>query len=264
MKADSKVLDGRTALVFGASAGIGEAAAYALAEAGCYVAVAARRGSECERVAHHIRANGGGALAHACDVADYGAVERTVAAIDRERAQLNILVNCAGVIQPIARLEDSDPAAWGASVGINLIGVYNGLRATMGRFREAGAGVVVNVGSGAAEVAMEGWSAYCAAKAAVAMLSKCYAEETRGTGIRVYDFRPGVVDTQMQVEVRASGINPLSKRPRGQLAPASEPARALVWLCTDDAASFSGKFVDIRDPEVRRRSGLPVPVALKA
>ena len=216
--ADSKVLDGRTALVFGASAGIGEAAAYALAEAGCYVAVAARRGSECERVAQHIRANGGGARAHACDVGDYDGLVRTLAAVRRERQRLDILVNCAGVIQPIARLEDSDPAAWGTNIEINLVGVYHCLRATIGGFREQGAGVVINVGSGAAEVAMEGWSAYCTAKAGVAMLSKCYAEETRGTGIRVYDFRPGVVDTQMQVEVRASGINPLSKRPREQLA----------------------------------------------
>jgi len=253
---DPRTLAGKTVIVFGASSGIGEAAAHAFADAGCRVAVAARRVSECERVARQIRTRGGQSSAYGCDVADYARVASVIDQVCRAGTRLDVLVNCAGVIQPIARLEDSDPAAWHENVAVNLVGVYNALRAGLAQFRRQDGGVVINVGSGAAEVAMEGWSAYCSAKAGVAMLSRCLAEETKDTGIRVYDFRPGVVDTDMQVQIRASGINPLSKRPREQLAPPSDPARVLVWLCSNDAAAYAGKAVDIRDAEVRRRAGL--------
>jgi NAD(P)-dependent dehydrogenase (short-subunit alcohol dehydrogenase family) len=76
-------------------------------------------------------------------------------------------------------------------------------------------------------------------------------------GVRVFGFAPGVVDTGMQGLIRASGINPVSQLPRETLAPADQPARAIVWLCTPAADALAGKEIDVRDPGLRAAAGLP-------
>ena len=97
---------------------------------------------------------------------------------------------------------------------------------------ERGHGDIINVSSGAALRPLEGWSAYCAGKAGLAMLTRSIDLEHRAAGIRVFGFQPGTTDTDMQVTIRASGINLISKIPREQLTPVAHPARAIVYLCT--------------------------------
>lgn len=99
-------------------------------------------------------------------------------------------------------------------------------------------GVIVNLSSGAAHRALEGWTAYCVGKAALAMLTNSLALETRA---RVYGFSPGVVDTEMQSEIRASGLNEVSRLNRHDLSDPAEIARALAWLFTDEAADLAGQ-----------------------
>jgi NAD(P)-dependent dehydrogenase (short-subunit alcohol dehydrogenase family) len=104
---------------------------------------------------------------------------------------------------------------------------------------------------------MEGWSAYCAGKAGLAMVTQSVALEYGARGIRAFGFAPSVVDTDMQGEIRASGINPVSKLPRENLAGAGDPARAIAYLGTAAADDLSGREIDIRDANFRVRVGLP-------
>jgi len=249
-------LAGRAFLVSGASRGIGMATARALSAAGAAVALTARSLEPCEREAAAIRKAGGRAVALRCDVSDYKTVDVVIDRIVRSLGRLDGVINNAGVVDPITHITEADPEAWARNVHINLVGPFNVVRAAVDPLRDSGAGIIVNVSSGAAHRPLEGWSAYCAAKAGLAMLTRSLALELGGTGIRVIGFRPGVVDTDMQVRIRASGMNEVARLPRDSLLPPEEPARAIVWLCSTAALDLDGREVDIRDPEFRRRVGL--------
>ena len=212
-------LQGKIALVTGASRGIGEGAARELARQGAKVMLLARNAERAQQVARDIATAGGHAEALACDVADYPAVERAVADTRQRLGGLDILVNNAGVIEPIASLADSDPVAWARNIQINLVGGYNAVRAMIDGMMREGGGTIVNVSSGAAHRPLEGWSAYCAGKAGFAMVTRSIALETAGRGIRIFSFSPGTIDTDMQIQIRASGINPVSQIPRQNLTP---------------------------------------------
>jgi NAD(P)-dependent dehydrogenase (short-subunit alcohol dehydrogenase family) len=246
-------LAGKVVIVTGASRGIGAAAAEALAAAGAAVMLAARDGKLVAEVAGKIEAAGGRAAAHACDVADYAAVEALVAATTRRFGRPDILINNAGVIEPIVTIATSDPAAWAKNVQINLVGAFNAVRAVLPGMLAAGGGTIVNVSSGAALRPLEGWSAYCAGKAGMAMLTRSIKLEEGGNGIRVFGFQPGTTDTDMQVIIRASGINPISKIPRENLTPVAHPAAAIVYLCTSAADDLAGKEFSLRDEAFRQR-----------
>ncbi|MGF1562685.1 MAG: SDR family oxidoreductase [Geminicoccaceae bacterium] len=249
-------LQGRVAIVTGASRGIGAATARELAKQGAAVLLAARSGDVIEAIAADIAAGGGRAEAILCDVTEFAEVENLVTrAIDRF-GRIDILVNNAGVIEPIARLPASDPGAWGHAIDVNVKGVYFGLRAALPHMIAQRAGVVVNISSGAATSALEGWSHYCASKAAVLSLTRCADTEVHAQGVRVVGLSPGTVATDMQLAIKASGINPVSQLDPAVHIPPEWPARAVAWLCTKDAAAFHGVDVSLRDDDIRRRVGL--------
>ncbi len=252
----NRSLDGQAAIVTGASRGIGAATAMELAEAGAAVMLTARDRQGCADIARLIVERGGRAEAAGCDVADFaqvdGLVEQTMDAFGR----IDILINNAGVIDPIGPLAASDPAAWADNVTINLLGVYHGIRAALPRFAALGGGVIVNVSSGAAHSPVEGWGAYCASKAGVAMLTRQCALEAGEQGVRVYGFAPGTVESRMQEKIRAAGYGgPARMRPE-EHGPAEHPARIMAWLCGPEATDLAGQELSVRDPELRRRAGV--------
>jgi 3-oxoacyl-[acyl-carrier protein] reductase len=249
-------LAGKVAIVTGASRGIGAAAALALGEAGASVMLAARDAAQTDANAQRISAAGGKAAAMACDVADYAACQRLVQETTQRFGPPDVLVNNAGVIEPIGVVGDTDPAQWARSIEINLIGAYYAIRAVLAGMIARGRGDIINVSSGAALRPQEGWSGYCAGKAGLAMLTRSIDLEHRAAGIRVFGFQPGTTDTDMQVMIRASGINPISKIPREQLTPVAHPAHGIVYLCTADADDLAGKEFSLRDDDFRRRIGL--------
>jgi 3-oxoacyl-[acyl-carrier protein] reductase len=249
-------LSGKVVIVTGASRGIGAAAAAALAAAGAAVMLAARDAKLSAEVASKIVAAGGKAAALACDVADYAAVEALVAATTQRFGRPDILINNAGVIEPIATIATADPTAWAQNVQINLVGAFNAVRAVLPGMLTAGGGTIVNVSSGAALRPLEGWGAYCAGKAGMAMLTRAIMLEEGAHGIRVFGFQPGTTDTDMQVLIRASGMNIISQIPRGNLTPVAEPARAIVYLCTPDADDLVGAEFSLREESFQKRIAL--------
>ena len=250
-------LTGKTAIVTGASRGIGAAAARHLAELGAHVLLCARSTAQVEAIAAEIAAAGGKAIPLPADVADAAAMQTAIDRAVDETGRLDILVNNAGVIEPIARLADSDPAEWDRVVDINLKGVYHGLRFAIPAMLATGGGTIINISSGAATGALEGWSHYCATKAGVLSLTKVADLEYRDRGIRVVGLSPGTVATGMQVQIKASGINPVSQLDPSAHIPPDWVARAIAWLCTEAGDAHRGTDVSLRAPEIRAALGLP-------
>ena len=247
-------LTGQTAIITGASRGIGEAAVLRLAGAGANVALLARSTTDIDRIADEIGAH---ALAISCDVADWPSVEAAVSRATDRFGGLDILVNNAGVIEPVARLEDADPAGWRSVIDINLCGVFHGIRAAIPVMKQRGGGTIINISSGAATSPLEGWSHYCASKAAVLMLTRCVHKEEAGNGIRCVGLSPGTVATTMQKEIRATGINPVSKLDWSAHIPAEWVGEAIAFLTTDAARVFDGGDFSLKTPEGREAVGLP-------
>lgn len=246
-------LDGKAIVITGASRGIGAAAAEAMAAAGARLLLLARDG---EKVAAVAARTGGEAFA--CDVADHAQVAAAVARAVQAFGRIDVLVNNAGVIAPIGPLATSDPGAWSGAADINFKGVYNGMRAVLPVMLGRGGGTIISVSSGAAHNPLEGWSHYCSAKAAAFMLTRCAHLELKGRGIRAMSLSPGTVATDMQREIRASGINPVSQIDFSTHIAPEQVARALVWLATEAAADLAGQEVSLRDPEIRERMGMGV------
>lgn len=245
------MLNGQTALVTGGSRGIGLAVAQELLAAGANVMITARTG-----VKEAVASLGGNAAGVVCDVADYAQAEAAVAATVERFGGLSILINNAGIIDPIGPLAESDPAGWAQNIQINLTGAYHMARAVLPGMIAAGGGAIVNVSSGAAHRPLEGWSAYCSGKAGVAMLTSALHLETNGQGIRTFGFAPGTVDTDMQVKIRASGINMISQIPRENLGGVQPPAKIIAYLASSAAADLSGEELAISDNALRERAGL--------
>lgn len=246
-------MDGKTVLITGASRGIGAAAARLFADAGANVALVARNEDAIAEIAGDIGAK---AIAVPCDVSRYWEVEAAVEACRNAFGGLDVLIGNAGVIEPISHLENADPDAWGHVIDINLKGIFHGMRAAMPVMLGSGGGTIITISSGAAHSALEGWSHYCASKAAAAMLTMCAHKEGAGRGLRVMGLSPGTVATEMQREIKASGINPVSQLDWSDHIPPEWPAKALLWMCSADADDYLGQEVSLRDEGVRKRVGL--------
>jgi len=250
------MLQNKSAVITGASRGIGKAAALELAAQGVNVILAARSKNPLDDIVQSITDAGGQASAVVCDVSEYTEVLNAVTECVDRYGKIDFLVNNAGLIDPISRLDESDPIQWATVVDVNLKGVYYGLRAAIPHMKQQGSGVIVNISSGAATNALEGWSHYCATKAGVLSLTKCAHKENAEFGIRVVGLSPGTVATDMQVSIKSSGINPVSKMSMSDHIPAEWPAKAIAWLCTDAAKDFDGDDFSIKTDEGRRLVGL--------
>jgi NAD(P)-dependent dehydrogenase (short-subunit alcohol dehydrogenase family) len=237
-------------LVTGAGRGIGHAISLTLAKRGFRVVAAMRRRPETDPFegAENIRSA-------VCDVSSAQAVAELFAGIDATEGRLDALVNNAGVITPIGVITETTPDQWAHAIQVNLLGAYHCTRQAIARMLPQDRGTIVDISSGAAHRPLQGWSAYCAAKAALSMFTRSVHEEYGGRGIIAVGLRPGVVDTDMQAQIRASGINPVSQLPRESLLSAQLPATVVAALLTGAAAQFAGQEIDVRDPQVAALTG---------
>lgn len=241
-------LGGQSAVVTGGAGGIGLATCRALGALGARVTFTARSAASLASAQADLAGIATGVL---CDITDRAALAALVG------QGFDILINNAATVQPIGRITDLTVEAFSANIETNLTAQFNAIRLCLPAMLARGRGTVVNVSSGAAHRPQEGWSAYCAGKAGLAMLTRSLHLEYGDQGIRAFGLAPGVVDTAMQGVIRASGINPVSQLPRASLAPADQPGRALAWLCTAAADPLIGQELDIRDPDLRAAAGLP-------
>lgn len=243
----------KTVIITGASRGIGASAARIFADAGANVALLARDQAALDALAAEI---GDAALSLPCDVGDYNSVSGAVSKAIDKWGRVDVLINNAGMIDPISRLESADPTAWARLINVNINGVFNGMHAVLPHMKSVGQGTIITVSSGAAHRPLEGWSAYCTSKAGAAMLTSALDLEERASGLRIMGLSPGTVATQMQRDIKASGINPVSDLEWEDHIPPEWPARALLWMCSNDADEFLGTEISLREDSIRQRVGL--------
>lgn len=190
-------LAGRVAFVSGASRGIGAGLAERFAEAGLRLVL-------CSRSAPALEA-GDDVIARKLDVRDEKALDALVEEAESRFGGIDLWINNAGVLDPIAPVRDVSVEAFREHIDINLTGVFVGTRAYVRHLRRRERpGVLINVSSGAAWNAYQGWGAYCAGKAGVERLTEVVALEEAAIGLRAHSVAPGVVDTEMQSLIRSS------------------------------------------------------------
>jgi NAD(P)-dependent dehydrogenase (short-subunit alcohol dehydrogenase family) len=192
-------LSGKTALVTGASRGIGRAAAIALGKAGAHVILLARTVGGLEETDDEIRKVGGKATLIPADLADAAAIDQLGPAIGQRFGRLDILVANAGILGELAPIPDIAPKIWRQVFDINVEANWRLLRALDPHLRASKAARVIVITSRVGgEVAKPFWGAYAASKAALEMLARTYAEEMKSTPLRVAIIDPGAMRTKMR------------------------------------------------------------------
>lgn len=231
----------KTALVTGASRGIGAAAARAFARAGYAVVLAARSVDALERVAQEISEKGGRALPVVADVSDAASVERLLARTLEEFGGLDAAFNNAGGGTPPAPLADTEPEAFEASLRANLLGTYLCMRSEIPAMRAGGA--IVNMSSTAGLQGVAGLSAYCAGKHAVVGLTKAAALDYAAAQIRINAVAPGPIGTERFDESERERVGQFV--PLKRVGAPDEVAQLVVWLCSDESTFITGTVISI-------------------
>ena len=249
-------LTNKVVVITGASRGIGQATALQLSEYGAKVVLAARNVDHLNATLERIHESGGSAIACATDIANFEQVQALIQTAHQQYGRIDVLVNNAGMIEPIAKLADIEPQAWATVLQVNTIGVFNTLRATLPVMLEQGRGTVINLSSGAANKPLEGWSHYCASKAAAKMLTQSVHLEYASAGIIAVGLSSGTVATDMMRSIKKSGINPVSQIDWQNHIHVNDVAQAVAYLCTDAAIQYAGTDFSLKTPEGRRAVGL--------
>lgn len=190
-------LQGKVALITGASRGIGRAVAEAYAAAGAALALCARAAGELEEAAAALRRSGTTVVAAPADVSDAAQVERFVGEALRTLGRVDVLVNNAGIPGPHIPVTEVAPADWAAVLAVNLTGPFLCARAVIPAMRRQGGGSIINVSSWLGRNAMEGWGPYGVAKWGLEGLTRYLALELTRDRIRVNSVSPGMVATRM-------------------------------------------------------------------
>jgi NAD(P)-dependent dehydrogenase (short-subunit alcohol dehydrogenase family) len=252
-KSAEQMLAGQVVLVTGGGRGLGRAFALALAEAGAAVAVAARSADQLDETVTAIVANGGRALAIPADVSNRQQVEKMVSHVEQELGPIDLLVNNAGVGQPLGPLWELDPDEWWRNIEINLRSVLLCSRAILPGMVERRRGRIINVSSLAGLSAIPYGSAYVTGKTAMIRLSETMAAETKAYGISVFSIHPGLVRTAMA----EYGLESPEGRQwwpwyrqlfeQGLDVPAEIAVQLVMRLAVGKADSLSGRFISIID-----------------
>jgi NAD(P)-dependent dehydrogenase (short-subunit alcohol dehydrogenase family) len=241
------MLEGKSALVTGGASGIGRATALAFAREGAWVAVADLTPEGAQRTVAAIEAQGGQAVAVACDVTDDSAVEAMVAAAVNAFGGLDCAFNNAGIapFQVNAggqKIADVAPEAWGRILDVNLTGVWRCLRHEVAQMRRQGTGgAIVNTASVGGLVGLRTSSAYATAKHGVVGLTRVAAVDHAEENIRVNAVCPGYIETPMTEDtMRRRGESIMARVPMARMGRPEEIAEAVVWMCSERAGFVTG------------------------
>ena len=234
-----KPLDGRVALVTGASRGLGRAIALAFAREGAALAICARGQQALTRVAGEIAMSGAEVLAIPADLRSARDLDRVVGLTLDRFHRIDILINNASELgpTPLPYLADYSPAAFDDVLQVNLVAPFRLTQAVIGGMLLRGRGVIINVTSDAAVTGYPGWGAYAVSKAALEGLTRTWAAELGETGVQIYAVDPGDMDTEMH-RAAVPDADP------SQLARPDEVARAFLKLATSAEPAMAGRRLE--------------------
>lgn len=240
-------LDKRVAIITGASRGIGEASAYALAEQGRHVVLSSRSGKKLEQVKDRIIDSGGSACVRTCDVSDGEALEAMVEGVGEEFGRIDILVNNAGMTRDGLLLRMSDEQ-FDEVINLNLRSVFIATRTAIRYMMRGKWGRIISVSSVSGVIGNQGQSNYAASKAGVIGFSKSIAKEMASKGITANVVAPGFIETEMTdvladpIKQYAKGMIPLKKfgKPEDIAAAVAYFASEQAEYCTGQTLSVDG------------------------
>ena len=236
-------LEGKVALVTGASRGIGRAIALGFAEAGADVAVAARSVDDLETLAKEIDAAGGKAVAVPTDVRERGAIEAMIDKTIDELGRLDVLVNNAGGSNFMSPIVGLRPEGWDKLRTLNLDSVFHATQIAAQRMVDTGGGSIIQMASVAGIDGAQGLSPYSAAKAGVIMMSQAVAKELAGSRVRVNSIAPGWIDTPLNEWLTSdeSALKVVEQMiPMGRLGRSGEIVGAAIYLASDASSFVTG------------------------
>lgn len=238
-------LEGRVALITGASQGIGQAIAVRLAAAGASVALAARNQDKLNEVVQQIRSAGGKASAFQLDVADEEQIKSVFKAVIAQLGKIDILVNNAGITrdQLVMRMKRAD---WDAVLGTNLTSAYLCTQQVISPMLKQRWGRIINVTSIFGQIGQAGQANYASSKAGLIGLTKAIARELGSRNITCNAVAPGFIETNMTAVLGDDfKQNALKNIPLGRIGTPDDVAGAVAFLASDEASYITGHVLDV-------------------
>jgi NAD(P)-dependent dehydrogenase (short-subunit alcohol dehydrogenase family) len=239
-------LEGRVAVVTGASRGIGRAIAVAFAEAGADVAVAARSESDLAKLAEEIEQSGRKASVIPTDVTHRDQIERLIDRAVSELGGLDVLVNNAGGTRFMAPLVALRPEGWDKAIRLNLDSVFHATQLAAQRMLDSGGGSIIQIASIAAIEGAQGLSFYSAAKGGVRLMTQAVAKELAASGVRVNSIAPGWIATELNENLREDDETDryvTGMIPMGRWGRVDEVVGAALFLASDAASFVTGTTI---------------------